>query len=275
MRVSVHACCLSWQLSAVCMTFSPVEHAADQLRMPCRACSQSQWGDGFTRSGGSSATSLNSTGDVSYPKVSGSQQGCLLQRCVVSTLGPQSCLAGAAIQPLSLATPRATEAGAGLQHSPSIAWQVACHIGAFRLPRSTGAAPLWCSVTGNISHMPGLSLLSSNWRPACHRHHTACSWPGAALLKVAINSSPTDACGSMPKAVSPRRPASPGSPRLKLGGHRGSKGVVSDNGLAVERSADSVLNALAKAEEAAIPKVSSCHLETIWGNAGSSQHGTS
>ena len=60
----------------------------------------------------------------------------------------------------------------------------------------------------------------------------------------------------MPNAVSPRRPASPGSPRLKLGAHRGSKGMVSDKGVAVERSADSVLNALAKAEEAAAPKVS-------------------
>eukprot|EP00891_Asterochloris_glomerata_P004863 jgi/Astpho2/4863/Aster-05797 len=80
------------------------------------------------------------------------------------------------------------------------------------------------------------------------------SWPGAALLKVAINSNPTDAGNSMPKAVSPRRPASPGSPRLKLGAHRGPKGGVSDTGVAVERSADSVLNALAKAEEEAVPK---------------------
>ena len=127
-----------------------------------------------------------------------------------------------------------------------------------------------------IRHSPGLPLLFSTSRPACHRQHTACSWPGAALLKVAINRSPTDAGGSMPKVVSPRRPASPGSPRLKLGTHRGTKGVVSDKGLAVERSADSVLNALAKAEEAATPKVSSCHLGAIRGKAGSSsQHGTS
>ena len=84
----------------------------------------------------------------------------------------------------------------------------------------------------------------------------ACSWPGAARLKVAINSSPADAGGPTPKAVSPRRLPSPGSPRLKLGAHRGSKTMGSDKGVAVERSADSVLNALAKAEEAAAPKVS-------------------
>ena len=96
-------------------------------------------------------------------------------------------------------------------------------------------------------------------KAACPRHLAACSWPGAALPKVAINSSPTNAGGALPSAVSPRGPASPGSPRLKLGAHRGSKGLVSDKGAAVERSADSVLNALAKAEEAAAPKVSSCH----------------
>lgn len=131
------------------------------------------------------------------------------------------------------------------------------------------------AVNGLISQRRRLSLLSSKWRPACHRHLTACSWPGAALLKVAINSNPTDAGNSMPKAVSPRRPASPGSPRLKLGAHRGPKGGVSDTGVAVERSADSVLNALAKAEEEAVPKVSTCHLRAIRSKAGCSQHCTS
>ena len=69
LRLSVHACCLSWQASPVCMTCSPFSHAAEQLCMPCRACSQSQWGGGC-----STATSLNGTDDVIYPKVSGLQQ---------------------------------------------------------------------------------------------------------------------------------------------------------------------------------------------------------
>ena len=75
LRVSVHACCLSWQLSAVCMTFSHVD-AADQVCMPCRARSQSQWGGCFARSGCSTATSLDSTVDFIYPKVNGPQQVC-------------------------------------------------------------------------------------------------------------------------------------------------------------------------------------------------------
>ena len=74
--VSLHACCPSWQLSAVCMTFSPGSHAAPQLCMPCRALPQSQRGGGFARSGCSTATSLDSTADVVHPKVSGLQYVC-------------------------------------------------------------------------------------------------------------------------------------------------------------------------------------------------------